>query len=175
MVNKNKLFEYYQKIFCRKVFFKFHNFLFRISLRGIGILNSSQSINGEIFFLNYFLKNITNPVVFDVGANRGVYSEMVKEINLTSNLYSFEPHPVSFKQLKTSALLHKYHAFQIALGNSQGYIEIYDYANQPGSEHASIYKEVIEDLHGGIAAANTVQIDTLDNFCLQKEISLIHI
>jgi FkbM family methyltransferase len=175
MKNKFQFFEYYQRIFCRRIFFKIHDLLFKISLRGIGILNPSEKINGEGHFLKDFLTDVKNPIVIDIGANVGEYSEKVKSINQSSVLYSFEPHPQSFKILQESATKHNYNALCLAMGNKEGSIQFYDYKYSNGSEHASIYKEVIEEIHGKPSETFIVPIGTLDSFCNKNNISFIHL
>lgn len=173
MIIRTTLLNLYTKLFCRKIFFKIHFFLFKISLRGIGILNFEKSINGETFLIKHFLKNKKNPVIFDVGANIGEYSEMAKKINPTSEIYAFEPHPVAFKKLQISANQYRYNNFQIALGDKNDSVILYDHHENVGSGHASLYKEVIEDLHKDIPSQFLVSMQTLDSFCTDRRISKI--
>lgn len=173
MIKKIGLLKHYSRLFCRKSFYKAHFFIYKISLRGMGVLNFEKNINGEYFFVKKFFKSSKCPTIFDIGANIGQYAEKVKEINPTSKIYSFEPHPVTYNRLQMSAQQYNYNTFQIALGEKNGTILFYDYKDNTGSEHASVYKEVIEEIHGKISSQIFVPMMTLDLFCGEHAIENI--
>ena len=99
----NYIFIIYSYIFARKNFVLFHKFLYHISLRGLGILNHHNSyLAGEKQWLSRYLKNINNPIVIDVGANIGGYVNDVFEANISSFVYAFEPHPITYRKLNNN-------------------------------------------------------------------------
>jgi FkbM family methyltransferase len=78
------------------------------------------------------LKNIakSSKTIFDVGANVGYYSVILGlNLNEQQNLYAFEPIKSSFTQLernlKANSLEEKTNAFNIALSDKTGTIELY--------------------------------------------------
>ena len=133
------------------------------ALRGVGILNyQNDDVSGERRFLSRFVATNPTAVVFDVGANTGQYSRLVREIGPRTVVHSFEPHPAAFEKLAEAAAIDGFAAHGFALGDNSGEIEFFDYADEEGSQHASIYREVIEGLHGRPAASQKVRCETLD-------------
>lgn len=52
---KKILLNFYQQIFCRKIFYSFNKFLHLLSLHGLGYLNSQNfKVSGELWLLNTF-------------------------------------------------------------------------------------------------------------------------
>lgn len=145
------------------------------ALLSMGILNWNSDTNGEVKFLAEYLSPLTEPIVFDVGANVGNYSESVKKICNTAQVYAFEPHPTTFNTLKQSSLIYDYKAINCGLGNENGNVMLYDYKNDDGSEHASLFKNVIEQIHGGESKAHEISIKKLDDLVLELNIDKIHL
>lgn len=97
----NSILVCYAYLFGRPFFRRFNTLLYQLSLRGLGVLNCRESISGE----NKMLQKLSgilskNPVVFDVGANVGIYSKNIINIINGSKIYAFEPHPKNFSILK---------------------------------------------------------------------------
>ncbi len=132
-------------------------------LHAVGVLNyENATVSGERRFLTRFLEQYPSALVLDVGANTGQYSELVRELGPGTVVHAFEPHPVSFEQLTRLAAVIGVTAHPFALGKRSGEIEIFDYSDEAGSQHASVYREVIEDVHRRPSAAWTVRCETLD-------------
>lgn len=64
-----------------------------------GEQNTDMYTNGEENILKMLLKKTKDLVVFDVGANKGIYSEMVLTIFPNIQIHAFEPDPDTFKLL----------------------------------------------------------------------------
>lgn len=101
-------------------------------------------------------------VFFDIGANIGSYTLIAAE-QCSALIYSFEPHPGTFQQLKNNVDLNKYgnvKLFNIAIGAEDGNIYLTD---NPGSStnHIETNKN-----------ANTIEIVCwrADNFCSTNQI-----
>ena len=82
----------------------------------------------EVDLLNNIIKDIDNPVFFDVGSNLGAFTfglaKAIKEKN--GLVYSFEPQRIVYNCLVGSVALNGYdhiYAHHAAIGNSQGLIE----------------------------------------------------
>jgi FkbM family methyltransferase len=112
-------------------------------------------------------------VVFDVGANVGNYSKKLRKSNPEVDIFCFEPHPVNFKALKTNASNLNLKLFQCGVGSSTGVLNLYDYADDDGSSHASFYKDVIEEIHNRKAVGHQVNIIALDQFVEQNGIDRV--
>jgi FkbM family methyltransferase len=131
--------------------------------RNAGILNYENSdVSGERRFLAALLDRRPDALVLDVGANRGDYSALVRSLSPRPTIHAFEPHPRAFAALEARAQALGIAAHHTALGDQAGEVSLFDYADEQGSEHASLYREVIEDAHRRRASAVTVPCTTLD-------------
>lgn len=165
---------FYRLLFSNKLFFKFNKLMYSLSLRGMGVLNfESDKISGEEHFVKESLSGLSDCVIFDVGANVGNYSKNLRNNNLRAKIYAFEPHPVTFRKLKEHTSSLNIHTSNVAVGASTGSLKLYDYANNDGSSHASLYKAVIEDIHKAKSTEYTIDVITLDDFCHQANIDKI--
>jgi len=161
--------------------------VFKLSLRGMGILNAgSDAVTGEQWLIQKLSKHKLTAIL-DVGANTKVFG--IDELNATV-IHAFEPHPVTFEKYlskyqqtnphKTKVLLHN-----MAVGSRLGATTLWDFADdaeqkstQPTATLASMNRAVIEKLHGQKAQAFEVPCVTIDHFAKQhklKKISLLKI
>jgi FkbM family methyltransferase len=67
----------------------------------------------------------------------------------------------------------KFDAFNAGLGARNAELEIYDYNDRDGSAHASLYLDVIKELHKGKPIAHSVKIIRLDDFVEENNIGQI--
>lgn len=178
---KDFLIKSYVILFARARFEKFNNFLYRLALGGLGVLNYRDSnISGENHFLTKCLRSTGTGVVIDVGANRGDYTKLVSSLNPSARIYAFEPHPKTYQSLMVNVGGAKnVTAINKGLSETQGVLDLYDYENQDGSSHATLFKDVLIRLHGSSkVVAHQVQLLSLDDFVKQEnidEISLLKI
>ncbi len=136
---------------------------YRSGLHAVGVLNYENDIvSGERRFLTNYIQQFPDAVILDVGANAGQYAELVRELGPKTVIHSFEPHPKSFAKLAElrDRLNVKVHA--MALGDVESEIEFFDYADDEGSQHASVYRDVIEVVHARPATSVKVRCETLD-------------
>lgn len=146
-----------------------------MALRGMGIDNwEDPYISGEISFLKRFARAIPAAVVFDVGANVGQYAELVKPILPASKLYSFEPHPESFKELSKLAASRGFQARPVALSDESGEARRFDHKSVArGSEHATLFRDVIEVSYDDESPSWGIEVTTLDQFVREEGIDRI--
>lgn len=164
----------YRLIFARKVFYKFNQFLYQLSLRGIGILNyESDKQSGEDNFIEHHVSKIKEGVVLDVGANVGRYATQIKKFNQNLNIYAFEPHPVTYEKLIGNVERLDINTYNVGVGAAEGSLTLYDYADKDGSSHASLYKEVIEKIHKGQTIPHEVRMIALDAFAAEHGIKRV--
>lgn len=153
--------------------------LLSLAHESIGILKYwNEEVSGEAFVINSFLKerfqNKNNLVLFDVGANIGQYALMLHNAFPESSIYAFEPNLHTFKILCQNLNGLNAKAFALGLGSRKYKQKIYTYSNNLVSSHASIYKNVLTDLH---RINDVVEIDfeaiTVDEFCSTNNIDFI--
>ena len=149
----------YRFLFARKFFYKFNKFIYRMSLHGMGVLNYKTSEqSGEAYFLQNELRSVTGLVILDVGANIGNYCSILKHRNPSCDVYAFEPHPKTYRRLVENTHALGIKTFNVGIGATNGSLTLYDYACNDGSEHATLQKGVIEQIHQGEAIAHEVTI-----------------
>jgi FkbM family methyltransferase len=167
----------YRLIFARRCFYRLNRLLYNLSLSGLGVLNyENDKVSGEYRFLQDYFKDLENGVVLDVGANVGNYSKRIKEIESSTTVMAFEPHPRTFEKLQLRANELGFKAYNVAVGASgNGQLTLYDYAEKDGSHHASLYRGVIESIHKGEAIGHDVNVISLDNFVIDNGIDRVHL
>lgn len=179
---KNLFLKIYRFVFLRNIFYKLNEHLYKISLRGIGILNSEGDfITGEKYFLEKILKQIKPQICIDVGANVGNYSLLLNKNFKKAQIYSFEPHPVTFKKLEANTKNYKnIKIFNLALSDKNGKLKLYDLADgaklkhsQPTSTLSSIYEDVIGKIHKQKSQAFNINVEKLDDFAKKNKLTRI--
>lgn len=166
----------YRTLFARRIFYKFNKLLYTLSLRGLGVLNfESDKISGEEYFLKQYVSKIGKGVIFDVGANIGSYSKSLRRLNENVEIFSFEPHPLTFQKLLENTENLDIKTFNVGVGSAKGVLSLYDYADKDGSSHASLYKEVIEVIHKGQAIEHEIGIIALDELVNEYAIERVHL
>jgi FkbM family methyltransferase len=164
----------YAIFFARVFFYKFNKLLYSLSLRGLGVLNfSSDKISGEESFIENYVPIINKGVIFDVGANVGNYSKNLRRKNSQAEIYSFEPHPTTFERLRENTNALDIKILNVGIGATKGILKLYDYADNDGSSHASLYRDVIETIHKAKAIEHEVKVITLDAFAHENNIDRV--
>jgi len=142
----------------------------------MGILNYENShVSGERQFLRNLLTGLKSPVIFDIGANEGHYTNTILSINPSAIIYAFEPHPETYKRLTANISAPSVRTINAAVGDEDGVVQLYDYETGTGSSHASLYKEVIEEIHKASSAEHTVRIMKLDGFVEKESVNNINL
>lgn len=171
--------KFYAYCFAKKIFRKFNLLIYHLGLRGLGVLNfGDEYLSGERAWLRGYLGNRTRPVVLDIGANVGKYSQEVFLANPGAKVFAFEPHPVTYQALVRNLQNDNFRSYNLGVGAERGTLELYDYAIKDGSTHASFFREVITDLHRSSAISHKVDILRLDDFFLDeglREVDLVKI
>lgn len=168
------IFSAYRIIFGRMFFARLNKLVHATTLKALGIFNyESDEVSGEAHFVRHEISKIESGVVFDVGANIGRYSEMLRKSNGRIEIYCFEPHPKNFKLLKAKESALNLKAFQYGVGSLPSVMKLYDYADGDGSSHASLYKGVIEEIHGKTSVVHDVNVISLSDFSAERRIDRI--
>jgi FkbM family methyltransferase len=156
----------------------FFEMLYKASLIGMNIGGGDSILeSGEIGVLQYVknkLINVTNPVLFDGGANIGNYTlTLNKEFGDGANIYAFEPSKATFAQLQeTIGLRSNIHLQNIGLNDKNEEITLF--TNQDGSGLASIYNRLLDHFGLYMDKKENIKVTTLDSFCLENNIEHIH-
>jgi FkbM family methyltransferase len=154
----------YRRLFVRRAFFRANQFVHELTLHGIGVLNYEDGRSGETVLLDRLAVLVAAPVIVDVGANTGDYAAAVLARAPRARVLAFEPHPATFARLNRRAAATGFTAYNLALGAEPGHLELYDYDGSEGTQHASLYREVISTIHhGGEPLATHVEVATLDD------------
>lgn len=166
------------KSFCFKIFGNSFSqrFLEKIAFvsqyfMGIGS-GSIVSSSGEsaIFKL---IKN-ENPIIFDVGANKGQFAqEALNNITQSAIVYSFEPSKKTFELFVKNVDDKRNKVFNIGFGENESSMKLY-YDNF-GSGLASLTKRDLSFLDIKFEMVEDVLIDTIDNFCAKNSIESIEL
>lgn len=171
---KKLILNIYRLIFLHPAMIRFNLGVYFLVLRGIGVLNyEDKNVSGEKFLLRQVAKKNRRSIIFDVGANVGVYSQFVKEAMPEAVLYSFEPHPLTYKRLQKVAEKYKFTAINAALDSITGSSMLFDYATADGTSHASLHNSVITEFHDSQASSVPIKTLSLDDFMIDHKIDKI--
>ena len=169
----------YRRLFVGARWYRANRFLHELSLRGMGVLNyENDRVSGERYTLERALagRAAASPVVLDVGANVGSYARSVMQLCPSARVFAFEPHPLTFRSTASAAEAAGFTAVNAGCGAEIGRMTLYDYAgSQDGSEHASLYVDVIEDIHGGRPTGHDVEVTTIDAFVAARGIERVRL
>ena len=172
------LLNFYRFLFSRPLFYQLNTYIFKLSLRGLGVMNyENSSVSGEKYLIEKLLPKIVSkdvPIFFDIGANIGNYSKYLSKSFPNAIIHAFEPHPNNFQQLRDSNLPPNIIPHLLALGQHQATLPLFDRADaRHGSSHATLYKDVITDIHKQNIRKYTVQVKTLESICDELNIQNI--
>lgn len=165
----------YARLFCHAKMRRINENITKLGLKGLGLLSSHDDLrnNGELFFLKKVIQTYKIKSIFDVGANQGNYARLCLDLGFNGNLYCFEPHPKTFEVLKKTLKNTTANFFNLGFSRSDGIATIYDHQESDGSEHASLYEEVIQSIHGHKAIQHQIVLTTIDAFLEKNNIEHI--
>jgi FkbM family methyltransferase len=118
---------------------------------------------GEENFLRRHLQGVTGGVFFDVGANTGSYTKVLRHYVPDARIYAFEPHPKSFAALGNVLAGDDAVLVNQALSDTPGEMTLYDFAEHDGSTQASLSREAVA-LFSGNVVEHRVTCSTVDGF-----------
>ena len=151
------------------IFQGFYNLLFKIlrKLMGYG-LGGNLAKNGEKLVIKKILGHLSNPVVFDIGSNKGTYIDAVLGTNSTSLIYAFEPNYDNFEILvKNYSVYNNVKVFNEALGKKNDFTLLF--VPKSKDSLASMYKRGIFDAKIDIKEIKVSSLDTfLENSGIDK-------
>ena len=136
----------------------------------------NYTASGEHYFINRFLPTKIEhktPVFFDVGANKGDYSKMLRSAFPEASIFSFEPNPNTFQVLESN-LANQSKCINKGVGEKPSTLNLYFDKNDKTSVQASSDKEILKEI-AQTAVIDQVEIGviTIDDFANEYNISSI--
>jgi FkbM family methyltransferase len=109
--------------------------------------------------------------VFDVGANIGQSSLKVLDHFPKAEVYSFEPHPETFKKLAKTLKRPRAKVFNIALSDKSGRAELFTYNNDLINSLTPTAPTAVR--FGVVGKPIPIEVSTVDEFCSSYGIDTI--
>ncbi len=130
--------------------------------------NIDMQTNGEYRWLAQNLQSQRTPIVFDVGANIGKWSQAVLNINPSAVIHAFEPSPTSYPLIAKNNFPENVYINNLGLGDKTGELTFYEYGD--AHSHNSLYPRHDKPY----VSKTTIQVDTLENYCQTHHIDHIN-
>jgi len=153
--------------------------LYHLSLIGMNIGQGSDPTNsGEVYAIKYIkekVKNDKKPIIFDVGANIGKYTLLLDKFfdKEKPEIFSFEPSKKSFQDLKINTReIKNLKIFNFGFGEKEYKTSLF--AEKAGSSLSSLYKRKLDHFDIQMKIEETVEIKSIDDFCLKNNINHIN-
>lgn len=155
----------------KKKYYNFWSKMYKVALRGMNIGNGAGfDSSGEKFAIQYIKQNVIKskkPVIFDIGANVGGYSnELLKYFDQVA-IHSFEPAHETFSKLSANVKSSNVTLNNFGMSDKCAEITLYypgDFSGLSSIYNRQCFEETIQE---------TVRMDTIDNYCEEKNISHI--
>lgn len=172
----------------KKQFQWFYTRLYKLSLSGMNASRGGDfKTSGEMYVCRYIRKKLherigTNShtafsdirwVVFDVGANKGLYAKEFSKNFPEAEIYSFEPSKRTYSFLLgniNGGLNVNPHNFGFSSSKSKMTL----YSDSEGSGLASVYCRDLSYHNIAMKECELVTLDTIDDFCMRENIDCIN-
>ena len=140
----------------------------------LGYDDDRMTENGELDFVSPIIKPAD--VVFDVGANKGAWCEMVLGINPAVNIFAFEPVPRTFESLKAGLNYANVELYNLAVSEADKEQIFYHYSrDHQVEEMSSFYRRFKMEKKLNISPSPvSVRCVSLDSFCSKRGIPKIN-
>ncbi len=149
-----------------------YDFVLRWNGFAIGFQGRHGVSCAEERFLSRRMPAIGDGVLFDVGANHGSYTKFLNRVSPRSRIHAFEPHPTTFASLQRRAAGPLVTLVNMAVSDSSGTMQLYDFADDDGSTQASLAHASV-GMFDPSTVSHTVETTTLDAYMAKAEIDVI--
>jgi FkbM family methyltransferase len=151
--------------------------LTRIAYAENGISKSyNLTASGELYFISSFLpKHVKKecPIFFDVGANLGEYTGLLRKAFPIAEIHSFEPNPSTFLQLQKNCDTQT-HCVNLGIGETNGTMDLYFDPSNPTSVQATSDPEILKTIAKPDQIKEVkIQVVSLDTYCEEHQITEI--
>ena len=146
------------------------------SMQGKGSGTGTTEVEARMALDFISQRGITKPIVLDIGANIGSYSEAIRKFAPQSTVFAFEPSSVARKSLEDRFIADSsVTVFPFALGNKNSKETLW--TDTPGSGLASLTQRRLEPFGIDFSESESVEVITLDSWVSSAKVvpSLIKI
>ena len=153
----------------------FWNKIYNISLLGMNLGGGGYyDDSGEKYVMRYIrdcvIRN-NHPIIFDVGANIGGYTNELLKYIKNGEVHCFEPALHTFQTLCRNVKASNVVFNNIGIsGECSKSVLYYDKEN---SGLASLYKRDLDYYNIDFAKSETIELETIDHYCAEKKIKVI--
>ena len=157
-----------------KIYFKFLlNYILR--LFDLEIVSKDRQKIAYSFDFDYqkFFGSLKNITIFDIGANKGEYTQYLLKRKPNLECHIFEPSLRNFEKLKNLFAQKNIFINKIGLSNSNKESKLY--SNYSGSKLASLTKRRLEHFKVKMDYTETIELQRFDNYWKNKESILDYI
>lgn len=153
--------------------------LLTLAYNNIGILKyESYDRSGEKYLIQRILKkilpNTQKLVFFDVGANVGKTSILLRDVFHKAEIWAFEPNKFTYDELVKIVSGQEIKCFNVGFGNACKTGVLYIPTSNHTSSSASIQKELFHDFYKTTDIEEiSFEMQTIDTFCLEHDITSI--
>jgi FkbM family methyltransferase len=150
----------------------FADLMYDVALRCSGIAITFPGRQGltraEEHFLARNKARLQGGVLFDVGANHGAYTHVLRALAPDARIFAFEPHPRTFAVLQAAmADLSSVVLLNKAVADRTGRFNLYDFESDDGSTQASLSEAAVA-LYASDIVKHPVDCITIDEFMAEK-------
>jgi FkbM family methyltransferase len=151
--------------------------LYKLGLKGMQIGGgTSPESSGEaeaLYYIKQKLHGVDSPVLFDVGANVGHYTQLLDMVfGKACRIYAFEPSARNFGYLQEAiSNLSQVQPVQAGMGGSNSEMRLF--SNEKKSGLSSVYNRRLDHLNISLEDSEWITILTIDGFCHEKNIQYI--
>ena len=149
-----------------------YDFALRWNGIAIGFKGHHGLSYAEERFLQRCLPGIGAGVLFDVGANSGSYTLVLRRFSPNSMIHAFEPHPRTFAILQQRTAAPGTTLVNMALSDQPGMMQLHDFAENDGSTQASLAVEAVS-IFDGATVSHPVEVTTIDDYLARTGIAKI--
>jgi FkbM family methyltransferase len=151
-----------------KRFQKAWEMLFTLCLYGMNKGPINIAISGEEYLIKKLASEFPkDPIIFDVGANKGLYIEaLLRHVPESARIHAFEPSSTAFASLQKLPLPNNVHLEQCGFSDEKKTTVLY--SDHDGSALASLYQRWKFDFR-----SEPVELKRIDDYCRTKKIEKI--
>lgn len=149
-----------------------YDFALRWNGFAIGFPGRHGLSHAEERFLSRRLPAMGAGVLFDVGANHGSYTNVLRRLSPAARVHAFEPHPKTFATLQQRAAGPLVTLVNMAVSDRSGTMQLYDFADADGSTQASLAQAAV-GMFDSHTVSHTVETTTIDAYMAQAGIDAI--
>jgi FkbM family methyltransferase len=145
---------------------------------GGGLIETSGEVWALANVVRRVCENAAAPVVFDVGANVGDYSLLVRRHLPSATVYAFEPAQSVYAELakRLSARGDRGGPFNLGFSDSEKTVDLYSYT--VGGQEVSLISSIdrrlpTQAVEVKMRASERVRVETIDRFCEAEAVARI--